>query len=62
MEQADIESILWDCVNAEDDSTSHLGYQSSGITKLAGLVAEQGRRISELEQKVDDLAKPTNEQ
>lgn len=52
MKQADIESILWDCVTAPDDDNSHLGYQTSGIDKLAALIVEQDRRITELEEKL----------
>jgi hypothetical protein len=59
MNQNDIESLLWDCVDSGDDPDGR-GYQSSGITKLAALLAEQGRRVSELENKVAELtAKPT---
>jgi hypothetical protein len=53
--QSDIESILWDCVKEPTDDDSHLGYQTTGITKLAELIAEQQRRISELETKVAEL-------
>ncbi|MFC9497663.1 hypothetical protein [Streptomyces sp. NPDC056982] len=55
MEQSDIESILWDCVNAPTDDDSHLGYQTTGITKLAALLAGQDRRIKDLEAKVAEL-------
>lgn len=56
MEQSDIESVLWDCVTAPDDDSSHLGYQTTGVGKLAELIAEQSRRINELESKVAALA------
>ncbi|MFI8792584.1 hypothetical protein [Streptomyces sp. NPDC055105] len=55
MEQSDIESILWDCVTAPTDDDSHLGYQTTGVTKLAALLAEQDRRIKDLEAKVTEL-------
>jgi hypothetical protein len=55
MSQSDIESMLWDCVTAPDDDSSYLGYQTTGISKLAEMLVEQGRRISELETKVAEL-------
>lgn len=55
MDQGDIESIVWDCVTAPTDDDSHLAYQTTGVTKLAELIAEQQRRISELERKVAEL-------
>ncbi|MEV5703046.1 hypothetical protein AB0L55_36895 [Streptomyces anthocyanicus] len=55
MEQSDIESILWDCVNTPTDDDSYLGHQTTGISKLAELIAEQNRRISELEAKIAEL-------
>lgn len=56
MEQSDIESALWDGVTAPDDDSSHLGYQTTGNSKLAELIAEQSRRLNELESKVAELA------
>ncbi|MET9053322.1 hypothetical protein ABZW50_19470 [Streptomyces bacillaris] len=56
MEQSEVESILWDCVQAPTDDDAYLGYQTTGITKLAALLAEQGRRIVELEKRVAELA------
>ncbi|MCX4571542.1 hypothetical protein OOK48_35060 [Streptomyces viridodiastaticus] len=56
MDQKDIESILWDCVTEPTEDNSHLGYQTSGISKLAELIVEQNRRISELETKVAELS------
>jgi hypothetical protein len=56
MKQPDIESILWDCVTPPDEDSSYLGHQTSGIEKLAALLAEQSRRITELEKTVADLA------
>jgi hypothetical protein len=55
MQQRDIESILWDCVNTPTEDDSYLGYQTSGISKLAELIVEQDRRIGELESKVAEL-------
>jgi hypothetical protein len=55
MEQRDIESMLWDCVTAPTDDNSHLGYQTTGIDKLAALLADQQRRIGQLEARVADL-------
>lgn len=52
---SDIETILWDCVNEPTEDDSYLGYQTSGISKLAELIAEQSRRIGELEAKVAEL-------
>ncbi|MEV8101051.1 hypothetical protein [Streptomyces sp. NPDC088135] len=52
MQQSDIESVLWDCVTAPDDDSSYLGDQTSGISKLAALIAEQNGRINELEEKL----------
>jgi hypothetical protein len=53
--QSDIESILWDCVQAPTDDDAHLGYQTTGISKLAALIIEQERKISALEAKVEEL-------
>jgi hypothetical protein len=43
-------------VTAPDDDSSHLGYQTTGISKLAELIAEQSRMINELASKVAELA------
>ncbi|GAA1065172.1 hypothetical protein [Streptomyces asiaticus] len=47
-EQSEIESLLRECV-------AELGNRTTGITKLAELIAEQGRRIGALEVKVAQL-------
>jgi hypothetical protein len=63
VDQRAIESILWDCVNDPTEDDAHFGYQSSGISKLAELLAAQSRKISELETKVAELsAASTNKQ
>lgn len=59
MDQRDIESVLWDCVTEPTEDNSYLGYQTSGITKLAELLAEQGRRISALEAQLAKLTETT---
>lgn len=56
MKQSDIESILWDCVTGPTGDDPDLGYQTTGITKLAELITEQGRKIEELEKKVAGLS------
>jgi hypothetical protein len=50
MDANEIESLLWDCVNGGNDP-DHRDYQSSGVTKLAELLAAQERRIAELEKR-----------
>lgn len=47
MDAYDIESLLRDCVDQDDPDNR--GYQSSGITKLAALLASHEQRIAELE-------------
>jgi len=51
MDANEIESLLWDCVDQGDDPDGR-GYQSSGITKLAALLAGYEQRIAELEAKL----------
>lgn len=48
--ERDLESLLWDVVTDREDDIN--AYQSSGITKLAGLLAGYERRIAELEAKL----------
>jgi hypothetical protein len=49
----DLESLLWDCVDSGDDPDNR-GYQSSGITKLAELLAGYEQRIGELEKRLKE--------
>ncbi|MDX3575972.1 hypothetical protein [Streptomyces sp. FL07-04A] len=54
----DIESILSDATDCGDDPDGR-GYQSSGITKLAELLAGYEQRIADLEAKL--AAQPRTE-
>lgn len=48
-----LESLLWDCVDQGDDPDGR-GYESSGITKLAELLAGYEQRIAELEARLGE--------
>lgn len=50
--QRDLESLLWDCVPVDRDD--EMGYQSSGITKLAEILAAYEQRIAELEKRLGE--------
>ncbi|NUS22742.1 MAG: hypothetical protein HOV92_00740 [Streptomyces sp.] len=54
MDANEIESLLQDCIPADQDDPDNRGYQSSGITKLAALLAGYEQRIVELEKRLGD--------
>lgn len=49
--ERELDQLLWDVVDSGDDPDGR-GYQSSGISKLAGLLAGYERRIGELEKRL----------
>ena len=49
--EGELDRLLWDAVDSGDDPDGR-GYQSSGISKLAGLLAGYERRIGELEKRL----------
>jgi hypothetical protein len=51
--ESDLESLLWDAVDCGDDPDGR-GYQSTGVTKLAALLAGYERRIAELEKQLGE--------
>lgn len=55
----DLESLLWDAVDSGDDPDGR-GYQSTGITKLAELLASYERRIAELERQLRGVSGQTS--
>lgn len=54
MDEREIESLPWDCVPVDQDDPDGRGYQSSGITKLAALLAGYEQRIAELEKQLGE--------
>jgi hypothetical protein len=49
----EIESLLWDCVPADQDDPDGRDYQSSGISKLAALLLGYEQRIAALEKRLE---------
>jgi hypothetical protein len=50
----ELESLLRDCIPADQDDPDGRDYQSSGISKLAELFAGYERRIAELEKRLGE--------
>lgn len=49
--ERELDQLLWDAVDNSEDPDGR-GYQSSGISKLAALLAGYERRIAELEKRL----------
>ncbi|MGW4222983.1 hypothetical protein ACWEG1_05950 [Streptomyces bauhiniae] len=52
MSEHDLQSLLWDAVTTDGEDLN--GYQSTGIGKLAEILAGYERRIAELEKRLKE--------